>query len=278
MDEVTRLQRRWIDAARRRHAPPADAVGRMRRGLRARIEAGEPAPALLPDDAEDPVVPVRWRPWLLGGAGLLAAAALLLWASRSTAPQRTLAQESNAARYDTRGRAGAVAPQRSPAPASTARARAVPASEPPAATIPTPETETESPPSAHSPTPVHRSRPDRGPESKRVPPMSFPSAIPSADPSTRTPAALDVAGEAAVLRRVKVAIEQKSWARADATLDEYASAHPQGILAPEARALRVVVACRRGSPDASSEAARFLKRHPTSPLRDRIRGACGIDP
>ena len=274
MDEVTRLQRRWLDASRRRHAPPADAIRRMRHGLRARIEAGEPAPALLPEQSEEPAAPLRWRPWLLGGAGLLAAAALLLWASRGTTPQLVRADEPNAARYDTRGRAGALAPQRSPAPS---RSKATPTPAPEAEAAPDPAAEAASPPSARRPTSVHRSRPDRGAESKRVPPMSFPSAIPT-DPSTRTPAALDVAGEAAVLRRVKVAIEQRAWTRANATLDEYARAHPEGILAPEARALRVVVGCRRDSSDASSDAARFLEQHPTSPLRDRIRGACGIDP
>ena len=277
MDEVTRLQRRWLDAARRRQAPPADAIRRMRNGLRARIEAGEPAPALLPEDTDEPARALRWRPWLMGSAGLLAAAALLLWASRSTTPQRARADDPTAARYDARGKAGAVAPRRSRAPSSTAGPRSKASSPPdPSPDLPTAPA-IASPPAVDPPTPVCRARPHRGPESKRVPPASFPSAIPS-DPSTRTPVALDVAGEAAVLRRVKVAIEQQAWTRADATLDEYARAHPQGILAPEARALRVVVACRRGSSNASSKAARFLKRHPTSPLRDRIRGACGIDP
>jgi hypothetical protein len=50
------------------------------------------------------------------------------------------------------------------------------------------------------------------------------------------------------------------------------------VLAPEARALRVIVACGRGAPDASVRAEEFLQRHTTSPLRERIGRACAIDP
>lgn len=277
VDERTeQQQQRWLAAARRHHGPSPAAVRRMHRGLRARIEAGEPAPAweVAPAEASASRADAagvrtqasRWRPWIVGAGVLLAAAAVLIWLGRG--PERALASKSepNAAQLDAAPRQGATATERA---SGTVAAPAAPVV----------------PPSVHVPAPDPVAEPLRassdparsvGPASRA--PVRSPVVEPAPEPAaSEKPVALDVAGEAAVLRRAKAAIERAAWDEAATALDAYAHEHPAGVLAPEARALQVVVACGRGANNASARAEEHLQRHPDSPLRERIQRACAID-
>lgn len=271
VDERTQQQRRWLAAARRHHGPSPAAVRRMHRGLRARIDAGEPAPAWEPAPAEASAIPAGirtrvggWRPWLLGAGLLLAAALALLWLGRGT--QRELAHEGdpNAAGHDAAPQHGARATARGSA---TVRAPSAPATAP---TAPVSAPEPAAPRGS-----VDRSR-SVGPAARD--PLRASVVEPSPEPAPETTTSLDVAGEAAALRRAKAEIERAAWGAATSALDAYAREHPAGVLAPEARALRVVVACGRGAPQAVERAEEYLRRNPDAPLRERIGRACAIDP
>ncbi|MCX4247740.1 hypothetical protein [Paraliomyxa miuraensis] len=269
MDDIKRLQQQWLEASRRHHAPSEAAVRRMRRGLRTRIEAGEPAPSVVEPEPEAPAPAASVGPWLWGAGVLLAAAAaLLLWVGQGGGTQITRASESNAASYDAKERDAAQAARTRPQ--GVARASAEPTSE---ASAPIPG---ERPP---APAPGARTR-ARGPDSALAP---SPRASVGGDQSALAPrpsveaAGLDVAGEVAVLRRAKAAIEGRDWARASSVLVEYEQSYPGGVLALDARALRVLVDCHQRATNAVVRATDFLQRHPSSSLRDRIRDACAID-
>jgi cytoskeletal protein RodZ len=254
MDDIERLKQRWIEASRRRHAPSSAAVGRMRAGLRARIEAGEPAPSLHVEP-ESPAPAADVRPWLWGAGVLLAAAAVLLWDVRSARPQVARAPEPSAAGFDASDQSAAQAVRTAPERAVAESVEATPETPAPVAV---------EPPAARATGP--RARP-RGPAPAPEPSSSAPDA-------TTT---LDVAGEVAVLRRAKAAIERRAWAQASSTLAEYDASYPDGVLALDARALGVLVDCHGRTLTAEERAADFLQRHPTSSLRDRIRDACELD-
>jgi hypothetical protein len=289
MDErMQQQQRQWLEAARRHHGPSEHAVRGMRRGLRARIEAGEPAPA-WEETATAAATPTRrWQPWIVGAAVLLAAAAVLLWSGRGS--QRELARKAdpNAAELDAAPRqqerataraggeagssasatAGATVRVDHPAGGSSfagASAGGDPR-HPPRVTGTIGAARAVNEAREDGPRPRSGATPDREAGSAGL-------LIP-ASPSP----ALDVAGEATVLRRAKAAIERKAWDEATAALDAYDREHPGAVLAPEAGALRVMVACGRGAIDASARAEAFVQRHPGSPLRERIGRECGIDP
>ncbi|MCH9685225.1 MAG: hypothetical protein K0V04_27565 [Deltaproteobacteria bacterium] len=102
MDDLKSVQQRWLDASRRHHAPSAAAVARMRKGLQARIAAGEPAPVWRVETPLEAAAPpsARWRPWVIGGGVLLAAAVALLWASRGSITMVAQTDSPNAAAYD----------------------------------------------------------------------------------------------------------------------------------------------------------------------------------
>ena len=310
MDEKTQ-QERWIAAARRHHGPSAAAVQRMQRGLRGRIEAGEAAPAWevsageatdgggaragsrrrgrgsrieAPAEARrEPRPAERWRPWIIGTGVLVAAAAVLVWLGRGS--QREIARRSdpNAAELDAAPRQGARATARAGGHAVEPSASV----SPPSIDLLDVGSDVRDPVAERSSTSREHVRPSStsgrsATASPVVEPSSSsstaaiesPAASETAGPGS---AALDVAGEAAVLRRAKAAIEREAWSEASAALDAYEREHPSGVLAPEAAALRVLVACGRGSIVASTRAEAFVKQSPSSPLRERIGRACAID-
>ncbi len=265
MSDLGSVQRRWLDAARRHHAPSPQAVRRMQRGLRSRIAAGEPAPAWQLDAPAEPAPP-RWRPWVVGGGVLLAAALALLWVSRGSVAMVAQADDNNAAAYD--AERSPTAPARAVRPAPRAVQPGVAGQALPAATHPT---------ATHPAATRDDATAAPEPASAAVRPARARSS--TTKPATQPPApSLDVAGEAAVLRRAKSAIDSGSWSAAAEALDDYERRHGSGVLAPEAGALRVIVACGRGASDATARAQRFVDRHPSSPMRERIGRACDLDP
>ena len=68
-------------------------------------------------------------------------------------------------------------------------------------------------------------------------------------------------------------VTAKAFADADTVIDEHAQRFPQGVLAPERRALRVIVDCLDGRASQTAATA-FATRHPRSPLLKKVREAC----
>ena len=55
---------------------------------------------------------------------------------------------------------------------------------------------------------------------------------------------------------------------------EHEQAFPEGLLAPERRAIAVIARCKRGDGDASTAAQAWIAAQPRSPLVKRVRVAC----
>ncbi|MEM7152544.1 MAG: hypothetical protein AAF799_06870 [Myxococcota bacterium] len=301
MNELERVQQRWLDAARKQQGPPRDAVARMRRGLVSRIAAAEPPPIWQAEpmaEATPATAPVRWGPWLMGGGVLLAAATVAVWMGVRPTPELSRAADPNAAGYgvesgrhqrvspavqgepvaprvqgdESQGEAGegGVAPGEA-VPSTPASAPGAVPSRGGAASASDARRSTRSAASESDPPPAAASAP---------PPIARPSGMPTPaeQPAEQPGAGLDVAGEAALLNRVKVAIDAEQWSVAASRLDEYQRRYDGGVLAPEAGALDVVVDCGREAAGAPGRARRYLQRHPSSSLRERVRRACKLEP
>jgi hypothetical protein len=91
-------------------------------------------------------------------------------------------------------------------------------------------------------------------------------AVAAVDPGT-------LAKETALLRQADAALRAGDTARAIALLDQHAARFPQGVLAPERTAERLIVLCQVGGADRGA-VAQYLAAHPASPLTSRVRGAC----
>lgn len=70
-------------------------------------------------------------------------------------------------------------------------------------------------------------------------------------------------------------IREGAHAQALRLLSQHKSKFPSGILAPERQAARAIALCLDGqSQKGSTAAAKFVKRHPKSPLAARVRRSC----
>ncbi len=86
---------------------------------------------------------------------------------------------------------------------------------------------------------------------------------------------LQTGAEVALLEQAQHALEAKHGERALALLDEHARTYPNGALAEERDAARVLALCETGRDDeAHAEADAFVVAHPRSPLAARVRAAC----
>ncbi|MEQ8728544.1 MAG: hypothetical protein RLO52_08150 [Sandaracinaceae bacterium] len=95
--------------------------------------------------------------------------------------------------------------------------------------------------------------------------------IPSVSPNLSA----NLAEEVALLRRAQGAINRGEPDAALALLAQHARAHPDGVMAAERDAARVVALCRAGrEAEARSASTRFLRENPQSPLRARVQSAC----
>ncbi len=95
-------------------------------------------------------------------------------------------------------------------------------------------------------------------------------------PRPRAPRdAAQLAEEARLLREAETARRAGELERASQKLDEHRRRFPRGVLASERDAARVLLLCDAGrTAEARKLAASFLRRHPRSPLADRVRSAC----
>jgi len=136
---------------------------------------------------------------------------------------------------------------------------------------------------ATEPAPVRA--PDPAPVAQ--PPAAIPTdAAPAADAAPRVEAterpkpraprdAAQLAEEARLLREAETARRAGELERASQKLDEHRRRFPRGVLASERDAARVLLLCDAGrTTEAKKLAASFLRRHPRSPLADRVRSAC----
>jgi hypothetical protein len=95
-------------------------------------------------------------------------------------------------------------------------------------------------------------------------------------PKPRAPRdAAQLAEEARLLREAETARRAGELERASQKLDEHRRRFPRGVLATERDAARVLLLCDAGRiAEAKKLAGSFLRRHPRSPLADRVRSAC----
>jgi hypothetical protein len=82
-----------------------------------------------------------------------------------------------------------------------------------------------------------------------------------------------LARETSLLRDADRALRAGDPTRALAFLDRHARLFPDGVLAPERAAERLVVQCEVGAADGRAVAT-FLATHPGSPFASRVRAAC----
>ena len=104
-------------------------------------------------------------------------------------------------------------------------------------------------------------------------PAAFEPAGPPA--SLETPVPTTIEAETRLLRDGLAALHSGDPARALALFDEHARRYASGVLAEERSAERVVALHDLGRViEANQAAAAFLRDHPSSPLRARVRAAC----
>jgi len=149
------------------------------------------------------------------------------------------------------------------------------------------------------------SMPVAGPETKLEPRQPVPSAVVASPPQTLShpaprpkpparvaerpspaPAAVAMTApavdssslteETRLLREADRAIRAGDRERAMALLNDHATRFPDGNLAPERLAERMVILCEEGKADASA-GARFLAMHPGSALTARLKQSCGMN-
>lgn len=100
-------------------------------------------------------------------------------------------------------------------------------------------------------------------------------APPAARPSAPSPSD-QLAAEVRTLDVVRNALQRKDASAAIRELDAYATTHPNGSLAPEAKALRVEALAMHGDRDGALGLAKeLLAEHPNGPYRRRLEKELG---
>jgi outer membrane protein assembly factor BamD (BamD/ComL family) len=82
--------------------------------------------------------------------------------------------------------------------------------------------------------------------------------------------------ELLLLRDAKSALDRGDSAKALSVLDQHEKTYPDGVLAEERGATRVLALCAAGrTQDAKLSARDFLAKYPRSPSAVRVRASCG---
>ncbi|MEO7109908.1 MAG: hypothetical protein ABI183_05680, partial [Polyangiaceae bacterium] len=93
--------------------------------------------------------------------------------------------------------------------------------------------------------------------------------------SAKTASALQIGAELELINRAQQALQAEDANEALALLNEHARRFPNGALAEERDAARVLALCGAGrQEDAATAGAAFLSAHPDSPLATRVRSSC----
>jgi hypothetical protein len=111
------------------------------------------------------------------------------------------------------------------------------------------------------------------------------AAAPRTPLASRTPApaasngATSLAEETSLLHAAQRELARKNTSVALELLEEHATRFPQGALAQERRAARVLALCDLGrTAEARRAAEAFVRAAPQSPLVPRLRGSCALSP
>lgn len=199
--------------------------------------------------------PARGRPiWLWASVAAVAAAALL-WGARSL----TGSEQSPTERGSNQ-----LAPMRAnEGDGDTARVRPEPVRAPqPRATPPAPKTL--APAEVPPPTPEPVREP---PASRRKPPQRDTTPTPEPPPTAA------LGEENRLIARTWEQVRRKQYARAESTLAEHARQFPGGVLAPERKALTVIVDCLSAPDEAAGKADAYARSGQTT-LLAKVRSAC----
>jgi hypothetical protein len=111
--------------------------------------------------------------------------------------------------------------------------------------------------------------------SKQPPSTETPSAPPTVASAPAPTERSALAEETRLLREADRALRAGNAETALALVDEHATRFPDGVLAPERSAERLIALCQSGKSDAAA-AARFLAGRASSPLAARVKQACGV--
>jgi hypothetical protein len=107
--------------------------------------------------------------------------------------------------------------------------------------------------------------------------LAHEAGILNGKPRRHSPATLEQ--ELPLLQGAQEALREGDVPRALGLLDAHARRFPDGVLAPERRAVHAMAACRGGSWTAGrAEAEAFVRDAPRSPLAPRVRAACLLAP
>lgn len=138
------------------------------------------------------------------------------------------------------------------------------------------------------PTPVIAPAPIPMPDPTPMPAPMETVAAPTPTPTpTVAPAPIAIAAasetkkssfddELALMQKAQAALGAGNPQGALALLDEGAKRFPNGALSEERVGMRVLALCEIGRSDARAQAETFLAAHPSAPMAEHIRSACGI--
>jgi hypothetical protein len=127
---------------------------------------------------------------------------------------------------------------------------------------------------AESPAAVVETTPN-APAPTQDPPARAPSHAVTRAPSAPVAPPNSLVEETNLLRQAELARGAGNVARATALLDEHAARFPNGQMAPERAAERMVIQCQSGKAGAAAGQL-FLSEHPGSPYSARIKQTCRI--
>ncbi|MCH9682665.1 MAG: hypothetical protein K0V04_14615, partial [Deltaproteobacteria bacterium] len=212
--------------------------------------------------------PPRYWWWGVAAAVVIASVAVLGWRGRAT--QLDGPNPDAAADRATRER-GATARQGAPSSASGTARPSLPTAPQPQPAPPSPSPGSPAGAAVMPPPATTPSRPSQGlrrPGPRRATPTN--PTGPGEPPSGE----LSLGRELAAIDAVNAALRTNDLKQAAAALARYEQEFPRGQLRAEARALRIIVDCRRGASGAHVAAERFQRREPNSVLAERVTAAC----
>ena len=222
------------------HAMPEDARARVQERLHDRSRPPNTAP--------------RRSPWLWAGVGAVAAG-LLLWGLASIS--------------------GALQSNAKPDPRSEASMRSTDTQGDTARLVTPPAPESRPVPDTPAPAPAPPlAAPDTGPEppAPKRGSRAVPRPEPRPDPEPTTPASR-LGAENRLIAQTWEHVRTEQYAKAEATLAEHAKAFPAGVLAPERKALEVIVDCL-AHPESAVGKADVYARSGRTTLLAKVRSAC----
>lgn len=257
--ELSLLASEALDTPTEHSRNAARGAGLAALGAAAALGAGASVGAGVSAGLKGGALFVGWKAIAVGvvvGGLAVGTSVAVVQATREVAPPKPVASENDRAR--------AEAPPAVPTPVASARSEHDEAPRHADAIV----TAT---PSALPPAP-NRADITRTTE---TPSRARAEAPPAARPSAPSPSD-QLAAEVRTLDVVRNALQRKDASAAIRELDAYATTHPNGSLAPEAKALRVEALAMHGDRDGALGLAKeLLAEHPNGPYRRRLEKELG---